>query len=97
MTREIARIETPLSDITDRSGRRLVEELGRVEILGKPCKLMWGGGHLEFWTHGRRYQICMDDLFATAGFAIERDLTGDIARRVLAARGVEPASDTTAH
>lgn len=97
MTREVGQVTIILRDITDRRSRSLSGEIGQVTVHGRPCKIMLSGDCAELWAHGRRYELSFEDLFATAGFLIERDLTAAHARRVLAARGVEPASDTTAH
>ena len=84
MFEQIALIEAPIRDITDARTARLVQEIGRLDVLGNLCQVMSTGRQLEFWVGQRRYEISIEDLVQAAGSAIAGHLKGEIADRVRA-------------
>ena len=85
MPEQIALIEVPVRDISDRRSHRLVATLGELEVLGQRCQVMTTGQHLEFWVARRRFEVSLEDLAATVAAAITGHLKGEIIARVTGA------------
>ncbi|WP_322895200.1 MULTISPECIES: hypothetical protein [unclassified Yoonia] len=97
MSDQIALLEIPICDVTQRTSSALVTKIGEGEVMGQPAKLFITSHchRLEVWSVGRIYSIEIADLFGLAAKAIEADLLAKCAARALAVHGV-PDPDAVA-
>lgn len=97
MPEQIALIEVPLIDASDRKGAALVHDIGEGRVLGRPARFLLTANYsrVEVLVDRRVYTISLSELLEGALKAIESDMRAKIAGRALAVHGDRPESQTT--
>lgn len=92
MPEQIALLEVPLIDASDRKTLTMVSELGEGKVLGRPAKFMLtvDGARIEIWVDKRIFTISVNDLLERSVAAIEAELQTRNAERALAVHGTPP-------
>lgn len=92
MPEQIALLELPLIDASDRKSLTMVSQLGEGKVLGRPAKfqLTVNGSRIEIWVEKRVFTISVNDLLERSVAAIEAELKARITERALAVHGTPP-------
>lgn len=92
MPEQIAILELPLIDASDRKTLTMVSELGEGKVLGRPAKfkLTVNGSRIEIWVEKRIFTISVNDLLERSVAAFEAELKARITERALAVHGTPP-------
>lgn len=93
MPEQIALLEIPLIDVSDRDAHTMVSELRPAkDVLGHQarCMLTVNGARIEIWVEKRRYAISVEDLLEKSIASIEATLLARIKARALAVHGTPP-------
>lgn len=92
MPEQIALIEVPLIDASDRETMTMVSQLGEGKVLGRPAKFMLtvNGARIEIWVDKRIFTLSVNDLLERSVAAIETELTERNSERALAVYGTPP-------
>lgn len=92
MPEQIALLEIPLVDASDRKTMTLVSEVGEGRVLGRPAKFMLttNASRIEIWVDKRIFTISVADLLEKSVTSIEAALMARIADRAFAVHGTPP-------
>jgi|GEM_PF-2683438 len=90
MPEQIALLEIPLIDASDRKAMSMVLDIGEGTVLGRPAKFRMtvNASRIEVWVDKSVYTISVHDLLEKSLHAIEADITAKAAARALAVHGV---------
>ncbi|WP_296639149.1 hypothetical protein [Roseinatronobacter sp.] len=97
MPEQIALIEVPLIDASDRNTMSLVHDIGEGQVLGRPAKfrLTAQAHQVEVHVDRRVYTISVRELLEGALHAIEGDMRAKVKARALAVHGNPAETDAT--
>lgn len=94
MPEQIALLELPLIDASDRKAMSMVHDIGEGKVLSRPAKfrLTCNYSRIEVWVDERVFTVSITDLLEKALHAIEADVDAKTAARALAVHGVPDQS-----
>lgn len=95
MPEQIALLELPLIDASDRKAMSMVHDIGEGTVLGRPAKfrLTCNYSRIEVWVDMRVYTISLRELLEAALKAIEDEMRAKVQARALAVHG-DPQTET---